>query len=133
MKTDGSGKALSEIKVGLADAAANSKGGKYLKNDADGNVVYPSDNNYSSSLADYTVTTGADGKATWSGLSAAKDASQTYYYVELKTDSSPQFLTGLGAAQGLRTYIPVDNLNESWITAALSSDCFAAIHLSPFG
>jgi hypothetical protein len=99
LKTDASGKALSGIKFALADTAANAKGGKYLKKDTDGNVVYPSDNNYSSSLADYTVTTDADGKATWSGLSAAKDASQTYYYVELKTDSSHQLLTGVGAAK----------------------------------
>ncbi len=64
-KVDDAGKALSGVKFALADTEANAKGGKYLKKDADGNVVYPSDSNYSASLADYTGTTDTNGNVTW--------------------------------------------------------------------
>ena len=102
-KVDDAGKALSGVKFALADTEANAKGGKYLKKDADGNVVYPSDSNYSASLADYTGTTDTNGNVTWKGLSSAKNTSHEYYYVELQTSSDHQLLTGIGAAKASAT------------------------------
>lgn len=98
-KVDDAGKALSGVKFALADTEANAKGGKYLKKDADGNVVYPSDSNYSASLADYTGTTDASGNVTWKGLSAAKNTSHVYYYVELQTTGDHQLLTCIGSVK----------------------------------
>lgn len=98
-KVDDAGKALSGVKFALADTETNAKGGKYLKKDTDGNVVYPSDSNYSASLPDYTGTTDASGNVTWKGLSAAKDTSHVYYYVELQTTGDHQLLTGIGSVK----------------------------------
>jgi hypothetical protein len=102
-KVDDAGKALSGVKFALADTEANAKGGKYLKKDADGNVVYPSDSNYSASLADYTGTTDTNGNVTWKGLSSAKNTSHEYYYVELQTSGDHQLLTGIGVAKASAT------------------------------
>lgn len=99
LKVDESNKPLAKVEFALADTEANALAGKYLKKDTDGNVVYPADGNYTAKLLDYTVTTGIDGRATWSGLSAAKNAQQTYYYVELKTDATHQLPLGVGSVK----------------------------------
>lgn len=104
---------LSGVVFALSDSVVDAKAGKFLKLDADGNVVYPSDSNYSDSLKDYTQTTDANGDASWSGLVTALDLNHQIFYKELKTAPGYKLLMAIGTAPagpvGTQTILRVEN------------------------
>ena len=76
----------------IALTSADAKAGDFLRVDADGNIIKPGDANYATAT-DITITTGADGTGSFTGLAdLMNDTAATYWVSETKAPAGYNIL-----------------------------------------
>ncbi|MCL2882302.1 MAG: SpaH/EbpB family LPXTG-anchored major pilin, partial [Coriobacteriia bacterium] len=76
----------------IALTSADAKAGDFLRVDTDGNIVKPGDANYATAT-DITITTGADGTGSFTGLAdLMNDTAATYWVSETKAPAGYNIL-----------------------------------------